>query len=126
MRSKLYKFVLFCLFLFVVFEIYTFYKARGNTSIVILGGNIDSDLGKSVLLINNKAIDTIDLNIHYSYSGVKKLPFGKNEIKIKGIESNVEYNTSTTFIGIFTWHKLVIVEDNKLMHQKYYYPPRME
>lgn len=126
MRSKLYKFVLFFLLIFVIFEIYTFYKAEGNTSIAVLGGSIGNDIGKSVLLINNKAIDTIDLDIHYSYSGVKKLPFGKNEIKIKGIETNIEYNTSITFIGIFTWHTLVILEDKKLMHEKYYYPPRLE
>lgn len=126
MRSKLYKFAFLCLLLFVVFEIYIFYKAGGNTSIAILGGSIDNDLGKSVLLINNKAIDTIDLNIHYSYSGVKKLSFGKNEIKIKGIETNIEYYTSITFVGIFTWHTLVILEDKKLMHEKYYYPPRMD
>lgn len=126
MKSKLYKLILFCVLLFVIFEIYTFYKADGNTSIAILGGSMDNHLGKSVLLINNKAIDTINLDIHYSYLGVENLSFGKNDIRIKGIETNIEYNTSITFIGVFTWHTLVIVEDDKLMHQKHYYPPRLE
>jgi len=126
MRLKFYKFIFFCILLFVTFELFMFYKTKGNTSIAILGGSIDNSLSKSVFLINDKIIDTIDLNIHYSYFGVKNLSFGKNDIKIKEIETNIEYKTSITFIGVFTWHTLVIVEDNKLMHEKYYYPPRLD
>lgn len=125
MKSKFYKFILFCIFLLVIFELYTFYKADGNTFIVVYGQYRD-DQGKSLLLINNVVVDTVYLNHPFAYMGNNSLSFGKNDITIKEIESNVEYNTSISFFGLFTWHTFDIMEDNKLMHEKYYYPPRLE
>lgn len=126
MKLKIFKIIFFSILLFIVFEIFLFYKQKGNTSVTILGGGIDNSLSRSVFLINDKVIDTIDLSIHYSYFGVENLSFGKNDIKIKEIETNIEYNTSIKFTGIFTWHTFIIIENNKLMHEKHYYPPRLE
>lgn len=125
MRLKIYKFIFFCILLFVIFELLMFFRAEGNTSIVVYG-QFRNDQGKSLLLINNVIIDTVYLNHPFAYMGNNNLSFGKNDITIKEIEANIEYNTSITFIGVFTWHTFDIGENNKLIHRKYYYPPRLE
>jgi hypothetical protein len=126
MKSKIYKLFYLFILLFLIYQMFLFFVSNGNTSIVILGGSADNNLENTTLLINNKVVDTLNMNLHYSYSEVANLSFGKNDIRIKNIKGNLDYNTTINFIGIFTFHSFVLIEDDEILHNKSLFSFRLE
>lgn len=108
----------------VCYEVYFFANRNSNSSLIISGQSRNAS-GKAILYINDKVIDTINLDTPYSYNEFVDLSFGKNEILIKGINSSIKYETSLVFFGLYTWNLIDYTEDG-FIENKYYLQPAID
>lgn len=108
----------------IVYQSYYYIKHDANTVIVI--GNQDDNMNEEmVMLIDDKEVNEFSLRNHYSHIDKQSLSFGKHKITLKGIKSDVSYETTISFYGIFSWN-YIEYNDGKFYYDKYYKPPNFE
>ena len=106
------------------YEVYLYSINDSNSSLIISGQNRVSS-GRAILYINDKKVDTINLDSHYAYNDNVKLSFGANKVSIKGIDNNVNYETNFTFFGLYNWN-LIDYTENGFVKYKYYRQPTFD
>jgi len=121
MRKKIIIFLLVIFCVFISYEASLFIISKSNSSLII-GGQSKKDIGNAILYINNKEIDTINLDSHYSHIGKYNFSLGKNEILIKGIDTKIDYKTNLIFFGLYNWNLIEYTSDGFVKY-KYYTKP---
>lgn len=124
MKKKVIIILLIAFFSIVCYEVYFFASRNSSSSLIISGQNRNAS-GKAILYLNDKKIDTINLDTHYAYNEYVNLSFGKNKILIKGINSNIKYETNLVFFGLYTWNLIDYTEDG-FIEYKYYLQPAID
>ncbi|WP_281987861.1 hypothetical protein [Aquimarina aggregata] len=124
MRKKILYIVLFLVLASIVYEAYFFITSDGNTTLIVSGQN-RSDYGKAVLYINDIKKDTVNLNNHFAHIGEYELDFGKNKLRLEGVNSSIDYQTEIIFIGLYNW-KLIEFTEQGFSKDTFYLSPRFE
>ena len=116
--------MLIAFFGILCYEAYFFTTNDSNSSLIISGQNRASS-GKAILYINDKKIDTINLDSHYAYNDDINLSFGTNKVLIKGINNKISYETNFMFFGLYNWNMIDYTEDGFIKY-KYYMQPTID
>lgn len=122
--KKKNKIILYCLILIgLLYEGYYYISFKSNSYLGIRGSELNSYKEAFVLIVNNKKIDTLNINIPLSYSKGQALCFGKNIIKLEGLNSNKSFKTNIYFYGLFTWNVLEVTSKDFIFYSYYSVPP---
>mgnify|MGYP006075957827 CR=1 FL=1 len=124
MKKKIIIILLIAFFGILCYEAYFFTTNDSNSSLIISGQNRASS-GKAILYINDKKIDTINLDSHYAYNDDINLSFGTNKVLIKGINNKISYETNFMFFGLYNWNMIDYTEDGFIKY-KYYMQPTID
>ncbi|MBQ0735264.1 hypothetical protein [Aquimarina celericrescens] len=124
MRKKILYIALLLILALIVYEAYLFITSEGNTYLVVSGQN-RSNYGKAVLYINDVKKDTVNLNDHFAHIGEYTLSFGRNKLRLEGVNSSVDYETDIIFIGLYNWQLIEFTEQG-FLKDTFYLSPRFE
>lgn len=123
MRKKI-KIILYCFIILGLFyEGYYYISFKSNSYLGIRGSELNSYKDDFVLIVNDKRIDTLNINIPLSYSKGQALCFGKNIIQLKGLNSAKSFETNIYFYGLFTWNILEVTSKDFIFDSYYFVPP---
>jgi hypothetical protein len=126
MRNKI-KILFGCLiFMALFYESYQYIRYESNSYLTINGGELNQYKSDFVLIINEKKIDTINVNIPSSFSKGINLNMGKNSLILKSLNSNVSFKKEIIFFGIFSWNTIEVTSKDFIYNRYYYGVPILE
>ena len=109
---------------FIIYQIYLHINNRANSSLVI-DSLYRNNKEIAILYINNRRLDTINLQKHYPYMENIDLSWGKNDIVIRSIQNkSISYKTSIYYFGLYSWN-VVQYRMGKFLLKKYYIKPKI-
>lgn len=121
MKKKIYRLLSLITLLFILTQIYFHLSNNGNTTVIIFGQHREKEI-KSLVIINNIVVDTVNINNPIIYIDSYRMVFGRNDIEVREIDSGKKYKVTMCFIGLYTWNSMDIFQNGDVFHQRYYYP----
>lgn len=125
MKNKLKIFLLLLAGLLLIYEGYYYVSFKENSYLGVRGGSLNHYKTDFILIINDKNIDTLNVNIPSSFSKGIHLSLGKNTIKMNGLGSDLIFEKEIYFYGIFFWN-IIEVTTNDFIYSRSYSVPVIE
>jgi hypothetical protein len=123
MKTKLKFFLYTILFIIVFYQAFYYITYQANSHLAVYGGELNRYKSDFILIVNDNKIDTINVNIPTSYTKSVNLSFGKNNIKIRSLDSTKNYEANVYFYGLFTWNILEVTSKDFIFNSYYSLPP---
>ena len=97
---------------------YYYVKHKSNSLIIV--GNQDKNMNEEVtIFINDKEIKRFNLGAHFSFIDNHNLSFGKNKITLKNTKSDIIFETTISYYGLFSWN-YIEYNNGEFYFDKYY------
>lgn len=109
----------------MIYESYFYTKYKANSYLQIYGGELNRYKNDFVLLINDKKIDTLNVNIPAPFSSGYNLSLGKNTVKLMSMDSKISFENKIYFYGIFSFN-IIEVTSRDFIYSRYYSFPVVE
>jgi hypothetical protein len=93
-----------------------------NSHFQIIGSELNEYKSDFLFSINDKNLDTLNVNIPCSFSEGYNLRFGKNSIKLISLDSTKNFETRIYFYGLFTWNSIEVTSKDFIFDSTYSFP----
>lgn len=122
MKNKLKIFFYLIVGILLLYEGCTYFNFKSNSYLGVRGGEMNHYKNNFDLIVNDKSIDTINVNIPSPFSKGLNLSLGKNTIQLRSLDSDIGFEKDVYFYGIFTYNIIEVTSTDFLYSRSYSLP----
>lgn len=109
----------------MIYESYFYTAYKANSYLQVNGGELNQYKNDFVLIINDKKIDTLNVNIPTPFSSGYNLSLGKNTVKLISIDSKISFEKNIYFYGFFSFNTIEVTS-KEFIYSRHYSLPLVE
>lgn len=121
--TKWIKILAVCFFFIVlIFEANYYIRYQANSYLGIYGSELNHYKNDFILIVNNKKVDTLNVNIPSSFSKGFNLSLGRNVVQLLSSDSKFSFEKEIYFYGIFSFNTIEVTSDQFIFSRSFTVP----